>query len=680
MFACMGALSACLCANAFTPGAYVDYVGPFTIEREGSTRHMYQYVDTGVNAQSGTKAEFDIAFSVVDKDTSFLDARYDASNSGRLYLLHLYNNHFSYGYGRFVEISGHAVLADTPYHVVTVLESGLQSMVVTNLVTGEEVVNHTTSDTATYNFNTNLYLFACNYSGSYKYSGEAKLYGLKIWQKCDGDTEYNNSNLVRHYRPAVNWGEYAFHETVSDSFVRGVRANETKTPYRFRGPGISPICLDGPPDYLVEYVKGSGGAIDTGVKGRTGLRISTDMDWQNNGSEHTFLGAYPRYGERCYVIHKATPGNGNTQLVWTAYGDTHRGYPTNYTTGAQMPIAGFRRYHYEFDSTDPANVTLSVDGEYMTFVPDGSTTNLAADTGGYELNTTNITVFANNWEAEGWAWASSARCYTLKMWEDGELVRDFLPGIKDGKACLWDRVGNRVYMSLGDVSSGPITNELPLCAKEPEYYLDYIQSTGSEFINTGVRGRCDTKAEIEMEWCQVGSDWAFLDARASVNNDSSPNTRFFLWHTSQSHFAYGYSSYVRLDDTTVEPDTRYHVVNELAQGSQTLTVNGTVVSTGSSSLNVDAGCNLYVFVANIGDATPSYYSRARLYRLKLWQKDPGETDYVLLRDFRPAIAKDGTIGLWDHVGRIFYPSARNSFALNGAQVTGTFSGTMVLIR
>ena len=178
-----------------------------------------------------------------------------------------------------------------------------------------------------------------------------------------------------------------------------------------------------------------------------------------------------------------------------------------------------------------------------------------------------------------------------------------------------------------------------ICVHEPDRYLDYIQSTGTEYINTGVRGRSDTKAEIEMEWCEVGEDWSFLDARGSISHDTDPNSRFFMWHTSLAKFAYGYVSYARQDHARAAANTRYHVVTELAMGRQTLTVNDQLIASGSDSRVVDAGCNLYVFVANIGDSTPSYFSKARLYRLKLWQKATDETDYVLLRDFRPAIAR-----------------------------------------
>ena len=169
-------LSAVAALSAATPDMYVDWVG----NAADASCYVYQYVDTGVNAQSGTKAEFDIEFPVVNEDKSVLDSRINGTNSGRFYLLHLYNRHFGLGYGKYLEIKTHTVQPDTRYHVVSVLEAGLQSMVVTNLVTGEEVVNYTSTLADTYNFNTNLTLFSCFYNGSYQYTCKARLHGLKI--------------------------------------------------------------------------------------------------------------------------------------------------------------------------------------------------------------------------------------------------------------------------------------------------------------------------------------------------------------------------------------------------------------------------------------------------------------------------------------------------------------------
>ena len=676
----IGFLAACCAANllAFTPDFPTEWVG----NAASSSLSVSQYVDTEVNAQSGTKAEFEIEFAVVDQDHSVLDVRYDTSNSGRFYLLHLYNRHFGLGYGKYLEIKSYTVQPDTRYRVISLLEAGRQSMVVTNLVTGEEVVNYTASESPTYNFNTNLYLLACNYNNSYAYTCKARIYGLKIWQKGEGDLDYGDANLVRDYRPCNYYGEYRFYEAVSDTVVRGKRISWGTSPDRLRGPGIVPVVADGPPDYLLDYVAGNARcAIDTGVIGRTGVRVVTDMEWRSATGEKTFIGAYPRERERFYIVHKAFPAGGDTQTVWAAYGDAYRGYPTNCTTGKMMPAYPYTRYHWDANFTDPANPTLSIDGDYLSLVPDGSTTNLAADTANANIFTTNLSVFANNWGTEGLAWGSYARCYTLKIWEDGTLVRDFLPCIKGGVAGLWNRVENKVYLPFGNTVAGTVTNDLPVCEYEPAYFLDYIQSTGTEFINTGVRGRSDTKAEIEMEWCEVGSDWSVLDARGSISNDTTPATRFFMWHTSAGHLAYGYADYKRQDRTTALANSRYHVVSELAKGRQTLTVNDEVIANATDSRVVDAGCNLYLFVANIGDATPSYFSKARLYRLKLWQKATDETDYALVRDFRPAIAKDGTIGLWDVVGQRFYPSVGAPFALNGAQTAGRVnSGAAIFVR
>ena len=71
----IGFIAVCCAANllAFTPDFPAEWVG----NAASPSAYVSQYVDTEVNAQSGTKAEFEIEFAVVDQDHSVLDVRYD---------------------------------------------------------------------------------------------------------------------------------------------------------------------------------------------------------------------------------------------------------------------------------------------------------------------------------------------------------------------------------------------------------------------------------------------------------------------------------------------------------------------------------------------------------------------------------------------------------------------------
>ena len=67
---------------------------------------------------------------------------------------------------------------------------------------------------------------------------------------------------------------------------------------------------------------------------------------------------------------------------------------------------------------------------------------------------------------------------------------------------------------------------------EPDAFLDYIEATGSQYIDTGVNAETGLKARIDFAWASgniSGNDWSLLDA-AIDNTVSDKRTRFLMCH------------------------------------------------------------------------------------------------------------------------------------------------------
>ena len=92
---------------------------------------------------------------------------------------------------------------------------------------------------------------------------------------------------------------------------------------------------------------------------------------------------------------------------------------------------------------------------------------------------------------------------------------------------------------------------LALCVRgetvtaEPDAFLDYIEATGSQYIDTGVNAETGLKARIDFSWASgniSGNDWSFLDA-AIDNTVSDKRTRFLMCHLygggGKPYFGYG---------------------------------------------------------------------------------------------------------------------------------------------
>lgn len=77
---------------------------------------------------------------------------------------------------------------------------------------------------------------------------------------------------------------------------------------------------------------------------------------------------------------------------------------------------------------------------------------------------------------------------------------------------------------------------------EPDALLEYIEATGTQYIDTGVNAETGLKARLDftLESFTSGSDWGVLGA-ATVSSDSNKRTRIFLCHllSNKPFFGYG---------------------------------------------------------------------------------------------------------------------------------------------
>ena len=277
-----------------------------------------------------------------------------------------------------------------------------------------------------------------------------------------------------------------------------------------------------------------------------------------------------------------------------------------------------------------------------------------------------------------------ARCYSLKLWQDGTLVRDFKPCVKDGKGMLWDEVSQTLFRPIPDIPAtlanvGPVTG---VGDAKPVSYLDYVETDGTQYVDTEVVGRDGTAVDFEMAWLVSPGDESFLGSRASATVD----TRFFFWQKNNGYFYYGYNTvwYPNKNDPTqtvannspnrisVTPGQIYHVKASFAAGAQRTEVDGVLVVNRTDANAAVSDRNMYLFALNIA-GTPQYFGKCRFRWLKIWQ------DGELVRDFRPVLLDSGLAALWDKVSERVFVSNMPFSAVG--PVTHKFnSGTVIIVR
>lgn len=166
-------------------------------------------------------------------------------------------------------------------------------------------------------------------------------------------------------------------------------------------------------------------------------------------------------------------------------------------------------------------------------------TNGVSDTG------LNLYLFAANVDgvADNKAWA---RVYAVRIWQDddqggSQLVRDLRPCLKNGWAGLYDAVSSNILYSITGIDLAYDT-----AYNKPDYYVEYVDSDGTSYVDVGVRGRSGTSCRADMAWNELGTtntwrDLAFLGARTAMDKEE----RVFLLHSSQNgKMGLGYGGYI----------------------------------------------------------------------------------------------------------------------------------------
>ena len=80
---------------------------------------------------------------------------------------------------------------------------------------------------------------------------------------------------------------------------------------------------------------------------------------------------------------------------------------------------------------------------------------------------------------------------------------------------------------------------------EPDAFLEYIEATGSQYIDTGVNAETGLKAQIDFAWASgfdEKSDCSLLDAADPVTTSSDNRSRIFLCHMYNQKPFFGYTA------------------------------------------------------------------------------------------------------------------------------------------
>ena len=188
--------------------------------------------------------------------------------------------------------------------------------------------------------------------------------------------------------------------------------------------------------------------------------------------------------------------------------------------------------------------------------------------------------------------------------------------------------------------------------------LEYIEGTGTQWINTGYTPQSTDTIEVEVEFSKVNSNQAFWCARKG----GADSTFTFFWLTGGLRFDYNKAqSTVPLATFTAAMGTRYHAKADGTTGE--VTINGNVVHTYSPT-SFTVGGPLSVLASQSNGSSAGNYGYHRFYSLTITNSS-GTPVVNLVPAER---ASDGVIGVYDTVRNVFKTNAGSGTFLCGRLV------------
>lgn len=181
--------------------------------------------------------------------------------------------------------------------------------------------------------------------------------------------------------------------------------------------------------------------------------------------------------------------------------------------------------------------------------------------------------------------------------------------------------------------------------------VEFIQSTGTQYINTGTPLFSTTSHKIQIDFMPTQ-----LYNYNSIWGSSYDNDTYESWIYSSGSLAGRYNKVRYSTDNVVSVNTRYSV-DYIKEGTQlSKYVNGSLIGSATASLRL-TDADFYLFRSG------SDYGKYKLYSCLLYQ------DGKLIRNLVPCYRKsDDVRGLYDIVEGVFYVNAGSGTFTKGANV------------
>lgn len=374
--------------------------------------------------------------------------------------------------------------------------------------------------------------------------------------------------------------------------------------------------------HKIRYLESSGEQyIDTGIKPNQSTTLEMEFSFNN-------LETQAVYGTRTRM------DNGVYHNLFL-YNDT-----VNKKLKLRWDENGVQKFSDDVHITEDKKIKLIKNVDNVIVTTNDRTIEIDNPHIEWELDSTAY-IFSQNQQDTPETRHASMKLYYLKMYDNGALVRDFLPVLdKEGIACLYDLVTNTYFYNLG-TGTFKYSDEYQV--------LEYLESTGEQYIDTGIKPNNNTKAEMVIAFNNVTSDTqsVFGSRVDQVNNTFN----MFL-----------YRGLLRWDfhNTITNPTYSADLTNAtyVRVGSDKVEINADITELNHLD-TFNSNYNIYLYAVNNSNNVIFPSNGMKVYYFKLYQDENTILNLVPVKD------SSGTLCFYDTVSRTyFYNKGTGNFISN----------------
>ena len=447
-----------------------------------------------------------------------------------------------------------------------------------------------------------------------------RIYGVRIYESAnsDGSGEWTK---VHDFTPYLRKGVPGFKDTVTGKYVSGGNIVA----------GGNPPEEDDVDPYLDTGTEGLVMSFDTGYYVSSNTCIVCDFMPLKQKADQSFIfeagdGTSANNSGKMFMRMYA---NGNTGTGGISYACGSDQYVVIHPDSSkQIWFAPNVRRTVTLDAYQ-GKVEMAMNGERV------SEKSLAATSRLPDKSASTLKIFSSS---GGGNHATMARLYSFQIYEEGVLVRDYRPCVKDGVVGLRDIEGDGGFITASNAANAPKI----MGGGAIEGRTDaYIENDGVTTLNLGYKANMKTRIEYDFQNLQLGSDKVFFGAW----NGDVGKLRYCCWNSGgKIKFIFGGNSSGTQNPTSIDTDYRRHTAimdfKNKALAFVTGDTTNDVAVAGTFGESDTSTQNMGAFSGIAANGSTSMQSTSRIYSIRIYE------DNALVHEFLP-YKKGDSVSLYD---------------------------------